>query len=205
MSDHIQAVTEMTTDHGQLTTDRQKTIHMKTNRILFLALLVSALLAVSVEAGDRHRNNNGNAPAVRSGSAHYSGGSSVRSSGSFRVNSGRTFASSPRMTTRSMPQFSQHSTFNSGGNVASFSQRQFTPRTFNRSNDVARFQNNGNLGALQNNRVSRFSSLDNSHHGLNKTVAGNRLTRFENKNNLGTVKGSCVIHFVNIIRGYYLT
>jgi len=32
---------------------------MKTHKVLFLALLVSTLLAVSVEAGDRHRGNNG--------------------------------------------------------------------------------------------------------------------------------------------------
>jgi hypothetical protein len=154
---------------------------MKTNRILFLALLVSALIAVSAEAGDRHRNG-GNAPAVRSGSAHYSGG-------------GRTFASSPRMTGRSMPQFSQRH-FGSGGNTSFVPQQRFARRTFNSErtgggnavpqqftrrtfnsertggNGLARFGNNRNLGTIQGTGGSRFS---NNNRGFNRTGTGNHV------------------------------
>jgi hypothetical protein len=143
---------------------------MKTHKVLFLALIVSAAFALSAQAGDRHRNG-GNAPAVRSGSAHYSGG-------------GRSFASSPRMTMRSMPTrtFSQRSTFNSGGNAASFSQRRFTPPgTFNRSNGVARFQSNRNLGTIQ---------------GTGGGTA-NRFARSQNNRNLGSIQGTGGSRFGN--------
>jgi Putative peptidoglycan binding domain len=153
---------------------------MKTHKVLFLALLVSALLAVSVEAGDR-RGNNG-----RSQAAPARGRSSVQSfsSGSgFRYGGGRTIGSSPHfssMGVRSMPsqRFAQRSGYRSGGNVGSFSQRQFTPGTFNRSNGFARFQNNGNFGTTQNNRVNRFSSLGNSNGNFNRTGG----SRFGNNN-----------------------
>src|SRR5438105_4987913 len=147
---------------------------MKSHKVLFLALLVSASLAVSVEAGDRHRNNgNGNAKTSSSSPSHYSGGAAIHSNSGFRYGGNRTFASSPRMTTRSMPQFSQRH-FNSSGSVGSIGQRQFTPRTFNRSNGVARFQNNGNLGALQGNRTNHFRSLGNQgQRGNNFTRSGN--------------------------------
>jgi hypothetical protein len=148
--------------------------HMKTHKVLFLALLVSALLAVSVEAGDRHRSN-GNAPAVRSGSAHYSGGSAVRSGGNVRFNGGRTFASSPRMTMRSMPQFSQRH-FVSGGNTSFVPQQRFARRTFNSErtggNGLARFGNNRNLGTIQGTGGNRFS---NNNRGFNRTGAGNHV------------------------------
>src|SRR2546423_14947548 len=98
---------------------------MKTNRILLLALIVSALLAVSVEAGDRHRNDG----RSRSSTQSSSSGSSFRSSNARTIGSSQHFSS---MGVRSAPtSFRQRSTFNSGGNVASFNQRQFTPRTFN--------------------------------------------------------------------------
>jgi hypothetical protein len=167
---------------------------MKTHKVLFLALLVSALLAVSVEAGDHHRSN-GNAPAVRSGSAHYSGGSAVRSGGNVRFNGGRTFASSPSMTGRSMPQFSQRH-FGSGGNTSFVPQQRFARRTFNSErtgggnavpqqftrrtfnsertggNGLARFGNNRNLGTIQGTGGSRFS---NNNRGFNRTGTGNHV------------------------------
>src|SRR5258708_14643393 len=136
---------------------------MKTHKVLFLALIVSAAFALSAQAGDRHKGNNNNNQA-----AYKSGGSSgaqvhsgaprfAQRSGSNSM--GRNFQSSPRMTTRSMPQFSQRH-LNSGGN-APIVHREFTPRTFDRSNCSARFQSNGNSAALQRDRVNRFSSLNN--------------------------------------------
>src|SRR5438477_7592001 len=120
---------------------------MKTHKVLFLALIASAAFALSAQAGDRNRNNSNNAKTTGSSSARYSG-PAIHSSSGFRYGGNRTFASSPRMTTRSMPTraFSQRSTFNSGGNVASFGQRRFTPPDVNRSNRFARFENNGNVG-----------------------------------------------------------
>src|SRR5437016_11227934 len=160
---------------------------MKTHRILFLALIVSAALAVSVQAGDRHRNKD-NAQTVGSAPAHYSG-PAIHSSSGFRYGGNRTFASSPRMTTRSMPTraFSQRSTFNSGRNVASFGQRRFTPpETVNRSNRFARFENNENVGAIQGNRLNRFSSLNNSNRGVNAARTGNGVAQFQNNRTIQT-------------------
>src|SRR2546430_15752109 len=94
---------------------------MKTHRILFLALIVSAAFAVSAQAGDRHRNKD-NAQTVGSAPAHYSA-PVIHSSSGFPHGGNRTFASS----SRSMPQFSQRH-FNSSGRVRSIGQRQFTPR-----------------------------------------------------------------------------
>ena len=54
---------------------------MKTHKVLFLALLVSALLAVSVEAGDRHRGNNGRSGATSASTRSFSSGSGFRSGG----------------------------------------------------------------------------------------------------------------------------
>jgi hypothetical protein len=151
---------------------------MKTHTVLFLALLVSASLAVSAEAGDRHRNN-GRSQAVRSGGART-------------IGSSRQFSS---MGARSMPTSFRQRSFNSGGNVASFNQRRFTPGTFNRSNGVGfqsnrnfgtnrnfnrtgtanrfgRFQNNNNLGTIQGTGGNRFS---NNNRGFNRTGTGNHV------------------------------
>src|SRR5260370_8856287 len=134
---------------------------MKTPKVRFVALIVSAAFAISAEAGDRHRNNaNGSQVAPSRG---RSSGQSFSSGSGFRQGGGRTFAPSPRMTTRSMPTrtFSQRSTFNSGRNVASFGQRRFTPpETVNRSNRFSRFENHGNVGAIQDNPLNHFSSLN---------------------------------------------
>jgi len=176
---------------------------MKTNRILLLALLVSAVLAVSAEAGDRHGNNNGKSQAApsrgRSSGQSFSSGSSFRSGGNRTIGSSQHFSS---MGVRSTPSsFRQRSTFNSGGNVASFSQRQFTPRTFNRSNAVARFENHGNFGTIQNNHVNRLSSLGNSDRNFNHTGEANRFARFKNNHNLGTIQGTGGNRFGNNNRG----
>src|SRR5438309_183806 len=57
---------------------------MKTHKVLFLALIVSAILAVSVEAGDRRGNNSrwqAAASRGRSSVQPFSSGSSFRSGG----------------------------------------------------------------------------------------------------------------------------
>src|SRR5438552_1429939 len=161
MGVHVQAITEMTTDpdNGPQTTDRQQTIHMKTHRILFLALIVSAAFAISAHAGDRHRYK-GNSQTVSSAPAHYSASAhnsspAIHSTSGFRYGGNRTFAPSPRMTTRSMPQFSQ-SHIISGGN-APIVHRQFTPRTF------AERTGNG-VGQFQNNRPTRSEGLAQFQH-----------------------------------------
>ncbi len=156
---------------------------MKTHKVLFLALLVSAAFALSAQAGDRHRNN-GNAKNTGSASAHYSS-PAIHSSSGFRHGSNRTFAPSPRMSMRSNT-FSQRQTF-SGRNAGSFNQRRSTPETFNRSNRVARFQGNGNFGTNRN---------------FNRTGTSNRLARSENNRNLGALQGNGGNRFSNNNRGF---
>jgi Putative peptidoglycan binding domain len=151
---------------------------MKTKRTLFLALLGSALLAVSAQAGDRHRNN-GNARSAGSAPAHYSGGA-IHSNSGVRYGGNRTFAPSPRMTTRSMPQFSQSRVF-SGGN-AQIVHRQFTPRTFGErtGNGVAQFQDNR---PIQTNRFSQMQSQRSNRFAQLQGQRGNRVAQ------LGTGRG----------------
>ena len=164
---------------------------MKTHKVLFLALVVSAALAVSVEASDRRGNDGRSRVAPSRGRASSS---SFSSGPGFRNGSGRMIGPTQRfssMGVRSMPtSFRQRSTFSSGGNVGSIGQRRFTPETFNRNNGFARFQNNGNLGTIQGNRVNRFSSLGNPRRGLNSTVAGNGVRRFGNNRNFGAIQGN---------------
>jgi len=120
---------------------------MKTHKVLFLALLVSALFAVPAQAGNRNRNG-GNAAAVRSSSTHYSGGA-IHSSSYVRYSGSRS------MGVRSMP-----------------SQHQFTPRTFNRTggqNSFVRSGNNRNLGTIQRTGGSRFGN------NFNRTGTGNHV------------------------------
>jgi hypothetical protein len=171
---------------------------MKTHKVLFLALVVSAALAVSVEAADRRGNNDGSRVAPSRGRASRS---SFSPGPGFRYGSGRMMGPTQRfssMGVRSMPtSFRQRSTFSSGGNVGSIGQRRFTPETFNRNNGFARFQNNGNLGTIQGNRVNRFSSLGNPRRGLNSTVAGNGVTRFGNNRSFAAIQGNPGSRFNN--------
>src|SRR5438105_2258385 len=163
---------------------------MKSHKVLLLALFVSASLAVSVEAGDRHRDKGRSqaAPATtRSSGQSFSSGSGFRSGGNRMIGSSQHFSSMstfPRLR-------DQRSNFRSSGNVASFNQRQFTPRTFDRSNRVARFESsNRNLGTLQGTGGNRLSSLNNTDRTFNRTDAVNRFTRSGNNRNLGTLQGT---------------
>jgi len=145
---------------------------MKTHRVLFLALVVSAALAVSVEAGDRRGNNDGSRVAPSRG---RSSGSSFSSGSGFRYGSGRMMGPTQRfssMGVRSTPTpprlRGQRSTFNSGGNVGSIGQRQFTAATLSRDNGVARFENSRarNLGTIQQNHGNRVGSIGNGNRSL---------------------------------------
>ena len=142
---------------------------MKTKRILFLGLIVCAAFAVSAQAGDRHRNN-GSARTTGSAPAHYSGGA-IHSNLGVRYGGNRTFAPSPRMTARSMPQFSQRHVI-SGGN-APIVHRQSTPRTFSERTDngVARFQNNR---SIQTNRFAQVQGQRGNRVAQFGTGRGNR-------------------------------
>src|SRR6266513_119619 len=143
---------------------------MKTKRVLFLALIGCAAFAVSAQAGDRHRNK-GNGQSTGSAPVHYSGGA-IHSNSGVRYGGNRTFAPSPRMTTRSMPTprlRGQRSSFVSSGN-APIVRRQFTPRTFSEqtSNGVARFENNRSIqtnrfGQMQGQRREGFAQLQGQH------------------------------------------
>ena len=138
---------------------------MKTHKVLFPALIVSAAFAVSAQAGDRHRNK-GNGQTTGSGPA-------IHSSSGVRYGGNRTFAPSPRMTTRSMPQFSQRHVV-SGGNT-SFVPQQFTRRTFSErtGNGVAQVQNNrpirtNRFTEMQSQRGNRVAQLETG--GRNRTI-----------------------------------
>jgi Putative peptidoglycan binding domain len=133
---------------------------MKTHKVLFLALIVSAAFALSAHAGDRHRGNartTGSAPAIHSSSGFRSGGN-------------RMFAPSPRMSMRSNT-FSQRQTF-SGGN-APIVHRQFTPRTFTgrTGNDLAQFRNNR---SIQPNRFGEMQGQNRNRTAQLGTGGGNR-------------------------------
>jgi hypothetical protein len=142
---------------------------MKTHKILFLALIVSAVLAVSAEAGNR-RGNNQFAPSRGRSSGH-----SFSSSSGFR-SGGRMIGPSQRFSSMGANSF-RHRNFNSGGNVASFGQRRFTPGTFNRSNGFERFGNNQNFGTIQGNRVNRSGSLGYMNRGFNNGTGNHVFAR----------------------------
>lgn len=130
---------------------------MKTHRVLCLATILSGVLAVSVQAGNRHANNGGS--QSRAARGRYAGPGYAPGSG-YRYG-GPTMGSSRRFSpigARSMP--------------SSFGQRRFTPGTFNGSNNFARFQNNRNFGTAQ---VNRFNSFNNSNRGFNNSRFGNHV------------------------------
>jgi hypothetical protein len=140
--------------------------HMKTHKVLFLALLVSASLAVSVEAGDRRGNNGRSQVAPSRGRVS---GSSFSSGPGFRYGGGRVMGPTQRFSStgvRSMPSqgFAQRSGYSSGGSVGSIGQRQFTPRTLSNGSGLARFQNNrpiqtNRFGQTQGQRGNRIAQL----------------------------------------------
>src|SRR6266436_3621175 len=156
MSDHVQSL---------------EPYLMKTHKVLFLALIVSAALALSAHAGNGHRGNGGNARTTGSAS-HFSSPAIHSSSGGFRSGGNRMFAPSPRMTMRSNT-FSRRRDF-SGGN-APIVRSQFTPRTFTgrTGNDLAQFRNNrsiqtnrfGEMQVQRGNRTAQFGT-----GGRNQTI-----------------------------------
>ena len=156
MSDHVQSV---------------EPYIMKSYKVLFLALIVTAAFALSAQAGDRH-GDNGNSqrgPARGRGSAP-----TMHSSSGFRSGGNRMFARPSGMTMRSMPQFSQRRMI--GGENTSFVPRQFTSRTFSgggNNNGVARFENNrrtqtNRFAELQGQRGNRLAQSGTG--GSNRTV-----------------------------------
>src|SRR5438128_3599934 len=104
---------------------------MKTHKVLFLALIVSAILAVSVEAGDRRGNNSRSQVAAsrgRSSGQSFSSGSSFRSGGGRMIGQSQRFSS---MGARSKTSsFRQLPTFISGVNAPTV-HLQFTTQPIN--------------------------------------------------------------------------
>src|SRR5882762_5034471 len=151
---------------------------MKTHKILFLALVVSAVLAVSVEAGDRRGNNSRSQVAPsrgRSSGQSFSSGSGFRSGGGRMMGPAQHFSSMGSRSMPTSPRFQgQRSTFNSGGNAPTV-HRQFTPRTFTgrTGNDLAQFRNNrpirtNRFGDLQGQNRNRTAQLGTG--GRNRTI-----------------------------------
>src|SRR6266404_3891630 len=154
MSDHVQSL---------------EPYLMKTHKVLFLALIVSAALALSAYAGNRDGNsgNSQRGPAPGRVSAPM-----MHSSSGFRSGGNRMFARPSGMTMRSNT-FSQRNAF-SGGN-GPIVRSQFTPRTFTgrTGNDLAQFRNNRSLqtnrfGGMQGQHLNRTAQLGTG--GRNRTI-----------------------------------
>ena len=138
---------------------------MKTHKVLLLALIISTVLAVSVQAGNHQDNNGGSqvAPTHRHSSAPtFSSGSGFRYGGGRMIGPSQRFSSSG---VRSMPTSFRQRYINSGGGVGSIGQRQFTPGTLNRGSGLAR---------LENSRGNRAGST-NDRNRLNGAGAGNHV------------------------------
>lgn len=155
---------------------------MKTHKTLCLALIVSAVPAVSVQADNHNGNNSGShfAPARgRSSAPSFSSGSGYRYSGRM-IGSSQRFSA---MGVRSMPTSFRQRSFGSGGNVASFNRGQFTPGAFNNRAGFASsrtgvassgngFANNrtGNLATNRGNGVNRLNSFNNNNRFNNNRL-----------------------------------
>src|SRR5437879_1917325 len=116
---------------------------MKTHKVLLLAVIVSAALAVSAEAGKHDGNNNGSQVAPARG---RSSAPTIGSGSGFRYGGGRMVTRSQRfqsMGVRSMPTSFRQRSISSGGD-AGIGQRQFGSGTLNSgsSNRLARLENN---------------------------------------------------------------
>ena len=158
---------------------------MKTFKILFLALIGSAVLSVSSQAGNRHGNNGAqvsSAPARSSAPA-------FRSSPGGQFGGGRMIAPSQRFSSvgvRSTPTFRQHY-INSGS-----SQRQFTPGTFSSGNSIARFNNTRALRTTQGDRFAQFQNARQNRLTQNQNLRSDRPGQFENRRarDLGTLQNN---------------
>jgi putative peptidoglycan binding protein len=139
---------------------------MKTHKLLFLALIGSAVFSVSARADDYHRKNGSHAAPAPARSAP----STVRYGSGSRFNGGGMIAPSQRFSSigvRSMPSvYRPH--YMDPRRVAPVGQRQFTAGTLSRHNGVARFENSRarNLGIIQQNRGNRVGSIGNGNRGL---------------------------------------
>jgi hypothetical protein len=160
---------------------------MKTHKVLLLALIVSAVLSVSAQAG-KHQGNNSDSQVV---SRPARGSSSTSNPGSGFRSSGRpTFAPSQRFSSSSMrstysPAFGGGSfrqrSFNSGGGGA-LSQRQFTPRTFgNSSNGLARSENSSRFRTIQSDRFTQIQTDRVNRLEDIQSRRSDRLARFDNR------------------------
>lgn len=126
---------------------------MKTHKVFLLALVASAAVAFSAQAGSHHASSGSQAaspPAFHSGAGFRSGG-------------GRMIAPSQRFSSRGMVGVRRYYT-NSG---RSLSQRRVTPGTFNRSNSFAR----SGTSRAQSSRGSRANLIGNT----NRTGRGNHV------------------------------
>lgn len=169
---------------------------MKTFKLLFLALIASAVLSIPAQAGNRHGNggNNGNggsnfgsAPARSSApSFRASPGGNFRASSGGHFNSARMIAPSQRFSSVGMGStpatFRQrhiNSGINSGGN-ASAVRRQFTPGMASGGNNLARLNN---TRRLQTNPGNHFGDIQNARQNRlaqNQNLRGDRPGRIEN-------------------------
>jgi len=173
---------------------------MKTHKILLLALIVSAVLSVSAQAG-KHQGNNNDSPApsrpargnsANSGSGlHYGGRPTIAPSQ--RFSSYGSGMRSTRSAAFRADSFRPRS-FNSGGGAAALSQRQFMPRTFSNSNGFARSENSRRFRTIQSDRFAQIQSdqLNRRENIQNRRNDG--LGQFDNRRarELGTIQNNRV-------------
>jgi hypothetical protein len=142
---------------------------MKTHKVLLLALIVTAALSVSAQAGNHHENNNGSqvAPARAHATAPtFHSPSSPRFGGGSMITRSQRFSSTGL---RSTPTSFRQRYINSSGD-GSVVQRQFTPRTLSDGNRLARFENSRarDLGTTRTSHENRVGSIGSG----NRAVAG---------------------------------
>jgi putative peptidoglycan binding protein len=152
---------------------------MKTLKVLLLALIVSAVLSVAAQAGNRH----GNSGSQVSSAPARSSTSSFRSSPGGNFSGGRMIAPSQRFSSvgvRSMPTTFRQHYINSTGN-ASVGRRQFTPGTLSRGNGLARFDNTRDFRTNPGNHFAQIQNARQNRLAGNQNLRGDHPGQFQNR------------------------
>jgi hypothetical protein len=136
---------------------------MKTHKVLLLALIVSAVLSVSAQAG-KHQGNNNDSPAP----SRPARGNSSNSGSGLHYGGRPTTSPSQRFSSYGTGMRSTHSPAFGGGSFrqrsfnsdrsATLSQRQFTPRSYSGSNGLARSENSRGFRTTQSDRFTQIQS-----------------------------------------------
>jgi hypothetical protein len=183
---------------------------MKTHKVLWLALIVSAVLSVSAQADNDKDNHKGNSGSHAAAAPARASAPTFHSASGSQFNGGRIIGPSQRFSSvgvGSMPNSAQlragafrqqHINSNGGASLgqrqftpefrqqhinsgASFSQRQFSPETFNHGNNLARFENSRRLRTIQGDHFGQIQNDRENRLGEIQNHRGNGLGQFENR------------------------